>query len=40
MVGNIGKSFASIALETKEDSIIAVEVSSFQLETIDELNLR
>ena len=36
VVGNIGKSFASIAANTKEDSVIVVEVSSFQLETIDE----
>ena len=36
VVGNIGKSFASIAAKTKDDSIIVVEVSSFQLETIDE----
>lgn len=35
VVGNIGKSFASIAANTNDESVIAVEVSSFQLETID-----
>ncbi len=34
VVGNIGKSFASVAEETKEDSIIVAEISSFQLETV------
>ncbi len=34
VVGNIGKSFASVALDTQEDSVIVAEVSSFQLETI------
>lgn len=36
VVGNIGKSFASVALETTPDSVIIAEVSSFQLETTDE----
>ncbi len=35
VVGNIGNSFAGVALETKENSIIVAEVSSFQLETVD-----
>lgn len=34
VVGNIGRSFASVALDTNEDSVIVAEVSSFQLETI------
>ena len=33
--GNIGTPFTDIALKTTEDSITALEVSSFQLETID-----
>lgn len=33
VVGNIGIPFTSVALETKEDSVIAAEISSFQLET-------
>lgn len=35
VVGNIGKSFASVANETTDNSVIAAEISSFQLETID-----
>ena len=35
VVGNIGNSFAGVALETNENSIIVAEVSSFQLETVD-----
>ena len=31
VVGNIGIPFTSVALETKEDSVIAAEISSFQL---------
>lgn len=38
VVGNIGTSFASIALDTGEDSVTVAEVSSFQLETIDEFH--
>ena len=34
VVGNIGKPYTDIALETTEDSIIVAETSSFQLETI------
>lgn len=33
VVGNIGIPFTSVALETTEDSVIAAEISSFQLET-------
>ena len=36
VVGNIGIPFTSVALDTTEDSVIAAEISSFQLETIDE----
>lgn len=34
VVGNIGKPYTETALETKEDSVIVAEISSFQLETI------
>lgn len=34
VVGNIGNPFTNIVLETKNDSIIVAEISSFQLETI------
>lgn len=34
VVGNIGNPYTSIALETKEDSVIVAEMSSFQLESI------
>ena len=34
VVGNIGISYASVALETTDDSMIVAEVSSFQLESI------
>jgi len=34
VVGNIGKPYTDIALETTDDSIIVAETSSFQLETI------
>ena len=33
VVGNIGNPYTSVALETTEDSVIAAEISSFQLET-------
>lgn len=33
VVGNIGIPFTSVALDTKMDSVIAAEISSFQLET-------
>ncbi len=32
--GNIGTPFSSLVLDTKEDDIVVIEVSSFQLETI------
>lgn len=35
VVGNIGRSFTEKALETEEDSVIAAEISSFQLESIE-----
>ena len=34
VVGNIGRPFSEIALETRDETIIVLEVSSFQLETI------
>ena len=34
VVGNIGIPYSSVALDTREDSVIAAEISSFQLETI------
>ena len=34
VVGNIGKSFASVAKNTKDESVIVAEISSFQLESI------
>ena len=36
VVGNIGTPYTSKALEMKEDSVIVAEISSFQLETIEE----
>ncbi|MDO4554321.1 MAG: UDP-N-acetylmuramoyl-L-alanine--D-glutamate ligase [Lachnospiraceae bacterium] len=36
VVGNIGIPYTSIALDTTKDSVIAAEISSFQLETIDQ----
>ena len=33
VVGNIGIPFTSVALDTRPDSVIAAEISSFQLET-------
>ena len=38
VVGNIGTAYAGVALDTKEDSYIVAETSSFQLETIDEFH--
>lgn len=35
VVGNIGNPFADIALDADENSIVAAELSSFQLESID-----
>ncbi len=34
VVGNIGNPYTEIALETKDDTVIVAEISSFQLETI------
>ncbi|NLO09411.1 MAG: UDP-N-acetylmuramoyl-L-alanine--D-glutamate ligase [Clostridiales bacterium] len=36
VVGNIGNPYTDIALETTEESITVIEISSFQLETIHE----
>lgn len=36
VVGNIGNPFADITFETKEDGVVVAELSSFQLETINE----
>ena len=36
VVGNIGNSYTDIALNTTKDSVTVIELSSFQLETIDE----
>ena len=38
VVGNIGKSFASVADETTDNSVIVAEISSFQLESILEFH--
>lgn len=38
VVGNIGIPFTNVALETREDSVIAAEISSFQLETIHDFH--
>ena len=38
VVGNIGTSYADVALETTNVTRIAAELSSFQLETIDEFH--
>lgn len=35
VVGNIGVPYTGVALDTKESSVIAAEISSFQLETVD-----
>ncbi|MDD7220417.1 MAG: UDP-N-acetylmuramoyl-L-alanine--D-glutamate ligase [Clostridia bacterium] len=40
VVGNIGTAYTSKALETKEYSVTVAEISSFQLETIDEFSPR
>lgn len=37
VVGNIGRPFTSEVLKTSEDSVTVIEVSSFQLETIETL---
>jgi len=38
VVGNIGHPFSEIALQTTDESVIVIEVSSFQLETIRNFN--
>lgn len=38
VVGNIGTSFASVAEETTENSVIVAEISSFQLESVLEFH--
>ncbi len=38
VVGNIGNPYTDIALETKEDTVVVAEISSFQLETIQEFH--
>ena len=40
VVGNIGTAYAGVALDTRENSYIVAETSSFQLETIDEFHPR
>lgn len=35
VVGNIGTSYADVALDTKDDTVTVAEISSFQLESID-----
>ncbi|MDO4614769.1 MAG: UDP-N-acetylmuramoyl-L-alanine--D-glutamate ligase [Lachnospiraceae bacterium] len=36
VVGNIGNAYTGEALKTKDDSVVVAEISSFQLETIEE----
>lgn len=36
VVGNIGNPYTDIAMETTDDSVVVAEISSFQLETIQE----
>lgn len=38
VVGNIGIPFTNVALDTREDTAIAAEISSFQLETIHDFH--
>ncbi len=38
VVGNIGKSYASVAEETTENSVVVAEISSFQLESVLEFH--
>ena len=35
VVGNIGNPYTGVALDTKDDSVVVAEISSFQLETTD-----
>ena len=36
VVGNIGTPYTSVALDMKEDTVVVAEISSFQLETIQD----
>lgn len=38
VVGNIGNPYTDVALETKDDTVVVAEISSFQLETIEEFH--
>lgn len=38
IAGNIGEAFSNVVLETDDESLTALEVSSFQLETIDKFH--
>lgn len=38
VVGNIGNPYTDVALDTKEDTVVVAEISSFQLETIEEFH--
>ena len=38
VVGNIGFPYTDIAMETKDDTVVVAEISSFQLETIEEFH--
>ena len=40
VVGNIGNPYTDIAMDTREDSVVVAEISSFQLETIHYLCIR
>jgi UDP-N-acetylmuramoylalanine--D-glutamate ligase len=39
-VGNIGRAFSDVADEVKEDSVVVLEVSSFQLDDVDQFRPR
>ena len=38
VVGNIGNPYTDVALETKDETVVVAEISSFQLETIKEFH--
>ena len=40
VAGNIGDAFSEIALDVKENEFVALEVSSFQLDMIDEFQTK
>ncbi len=40
VVGNIGTPYTSVALDTKEETVTVAEISSFQLETIQDFQLQ